>query len=640
MNSLRKVFIIQQGAWDMPKESLPLAAGYLKAVLLADDTIRSEVDVEIHNFRGGAMVEAMAQDLFADGAPDVLAMSVFGWNLPAFGHLAETFKRLNPDGWVVAGGTHVANQAERTFRLFPDVDVIANEEGERTFPALVRAYLAGRAKDDLADVPGISYRADGQVVTTATGGKIEDLDSIPSPFLTGAIPMRDARGEFRYDIALMETNRGCPYRCAFCYWGGAVGQKAREFSRERLREELEFMAFHRVETVMLCDANFGMRPSDAEFVEDIIRLRERTGYPRALETNWTKNKGKVFYEIVERMKAEGLHTSFTLALQTLDETSLSLMNRKNMKLNEWKDLADWLGRLDMGCYVELIWGTPGETVESFFQGYDELAPYVSRIAVYPLLLLPNTPYVAEREKHGFVTVRGERDDFEYVLAHNTMTMHENRMMQRFMFWARTMGENAYFRWIWTPLRLLAGLTQSQVLRSIDEWFFSSPHPAAQRLVAKQWVVANSQVVSAAMRTLYSDPELDEVFRAWWEAAILPLVPDEHVDFLEECFRYDVLTRPLFYDGTPPEDLEPASVDGYDWWARRGVRFAYPVREIVERMRDEPELVPYRAPATVSLLYRPGFRDQMDNQEVAYQFAGVEVPEPVVPEQAVPVAAAG
>jgi radical SAM superfamily enzyme YgiQ (UPF0313 family) len=512
------------------------------------------------------------------------------------------------------------------FRIYPDIDVIANEEGERTFPALLRAYLGGRSYEDLADVPGISYRAGGEIVTTEAAGKIEDLDTIPSPFLTGAIPMTDARGEFLYDISLMETNRGCPYRCAFCYWGGAVGQKAREFSRERLREELEYMAFHKAETVMLCDANFGMRPTDAEFVEDLIRLREKTGYPRALETNWAKNKGKVFFEIVERMRQEGLHSSFTLALQTLDDTSLSLMNRKNMKLNEWKELAEWLARAGMGCYVELIWGPPGENVESFFKGYDELAPYVSRIAVYPLLLLPNTPYVNERDRHGFVTVRGERDDFEYVLAHNDMTIADNKAMQRFMFWARTMGENAYFRWIWTPLRVLAGMTQSQVLRSIDEWFASSEHPAAQRLVGKQWVVANSQVVSAAMRTLYSDPELDEVFRAWWEAAILPQVPEKHVDFLEDVYRYDRLTRPLFFEEAPTGPYVPVVVDGYQYWAMRGVTFDYPVTEIVDLMRDDAKIEPHRDPSTVSILYRPGFRDQMDNQEVAFQFAGTVIPE--------------
>ncbi|NEE14646.1 B12-binding domain-containing radical SAM protein, partial [Streptomyces sp. SID7499] len=110
-------------------------------------------------------------------------------------------------------------------------------------------------------------------------------------------------------------------------------------------------------------------------------------------------------------------------------------------------LAAWLAAEGLDAYAELIWGAPGETVDSFLTGYDQLSAHVPRIAVYPLLLLPNTSYTENREEHGFVTVRGDSDDFEYVLANRTVSVAENTMMQRFMFWARMMGENMYFRHI-------------------------------------------------------------------------------------------------------------------------------------------------------------------------------------------------
>ena len=47
------------------------------------------------------------------------------------------------------------------------------------------------------------------------------------------------------------------------------------------------------------------------------------------------------------------------------------MNRRNMRLNDWHDLVDWLTTEGLECYAELIWGTPGESVESFLSGYDE-----------------------------------------------------------------------------------------------------------------------------------------------------------------------------------------------------------------------------------------------------------------------------
>ncbi|WP_434447386.1 radical SAM protein [Lentzea sp. E54] len=159
--------------------------------------------------------------------------------------------------------------------------------------------------------------------------------------------------------------------------GGATGQRIRAFSRERLRAELELFAKHKVHTIVLCDANFGILPIDAEFIDDMIEVRNQYGYPRALETSWAKNKSKLFFDIVRRMKEAGMRSSFTLALQTLSEDTLKTMNRHNMKVNEWEDLARWLDQEGLDCYAELIWGAPGETVESFMEGYDRLSRHMS-----------------------------------------------------------------------------------------------------------------------------------------------------------------------------------------------------------------------------------------------------------------------
>jgi hypothetical protein len=154
------VDIVQQGIWDMPLESMPLAAGYLKATAIADDVLALKFDIDIRNFRGGTTLSAMAYQLFGERVPDVLAFSVFGWSFRAFGALAATFKQLNPRGWVIFGGTHVANQADRVFAMFPEVDVVVNGEGEFVFRDLLHAYLDGADPDSLAGITGISYRDD------------------------------------------------------------------------------------------------------------------------------------------------------------------------------------------------------------------------------------------------------------------------------------------------------------------------------------------------------------------------------------------------------------------------------------------------------------------------------------------------
>ena len=112
----KRVTLVQQGVWAMPLESMPLAMGYLKAAVDADEELRGECETTIVNLRGGTSVGTTMSAVFGGSVPDVLAISVFGWNFREALLLSETFKQLNPGGLAVLGGTHVANQADRVFR--------------------------------------------------------------------------------------------------------------------------------------------------------------------------------------------------------------------------------------------------------------------------------------------------------------------------------------------------------------------------------------------------------------------------------------------------------------------------------------------------------------------------------------------
>ena len=613
----------------MHLESMPLAAGYLKATALADSRIAANMDVQIRNFDGGATLFGMANDLFHDGVPDVLAFSVLGWNYREFAALAETFKQLNPGGWVVFGGNHVSHQAARVFGMYPFVDIVVNGEGEFTFRDLLLARLDRDTPHALHDVDGISFQdGAGGVVTTQDRARIEDLDQIASPFLTGAIPMTDEHGDFRYDVALLETNRGCPYKCSFCYWGGAVGQRVRAFSRERLKQEIELFARHKVHTLVLCDANFGMMPIDLEFVQDVIEVREKYGFPRSIETSWAKNKSKVFYEIVKIMKEAGLHSSFTLALQTLDEHTLDLMNRRNMKVNDWESLAEWLGREGLDCYAELIWGAPGETIESFMKGYDRLANHVSRVAVYPMLILPNTTYHQDREKFGLVTVRGNTDDFEYLLSHDTMSPRDNQYMHRFIFVSRLIAENPVFRHIWAPLRALGGTTQSAVIRSLMDWFETDEDSAVEPFrTGMVNSFTDSDVLAPVLAYVYGDDDAKEVLRRWWAEAIVPLVPQQFRALLDDVFEYDLLTLPAYTSPGRPmssryanESLPEVEVDGEKFYVWRDVRLGCDVPALLLALRRGEPYEHALGELTTSLYYKVGanhFLPSTNHEEIVY-----------------------
>src|SRR5262249_46756704 len=152
----------------------------------------------------------------------------------------------------------------------PHVDIAVHGEGEATFVHLLEA-LRGAVGDGppdlspLAEVPGLTYRDGDRVVQTEPRDRIADLDTIPSPVLTGLYDGFIPAGSS--GAVILETNRGCPYGCTFCDWGSATLSRVRKFDMDRIFAELDWAAEHHLETVGIADANFGIFERDVEIAQ-------------------------------------------------------------------------------------------------------------------------------------------------------------------------------------------------------------------------------------------------------------------------------------------------------------------------------------------------------------------------------------
>ncbi len=121
-------------------------------------------------------------------------------------------RRLSPHATLVLGGHSAA--------AFPDafydtsVDVIVLDDGERAMPATVAAIERGGA---LTDVPGLVVRTADGFVRTADPGPGVSLDVAPVPSRRHVDRWRRQYACLAHRPAfLIETARGCPFRCSFC----------------------------------------------------------------------------------------------------------------------------------------------------------------------------------------------------------------------------------------------------------------------------------------------------------------------------------------------------------------------------------------------------------------------------------------
>ena len=250
-------------------------------------------------------------------------------------------------------------------------------------------------------------------------------------------------------------------------------------------------------------------------------------------------------------------------------------------------------------------------------GYDRLSRHVSRISVYPLHLLPNTEYTEKRSEYGIVSVRGDHDDFEYILAHNTMSFADNELMKRFLSWTRVMTEGLILRGTWVGLRELGGVTQSQVLKNLDAWIAETDDPAAGPL--QDWLVAEQErgkvACGDAVKYLFGHPDAKRLLERWWDESLRPLLPPENAEALDDVFRYDLLTQPYYRhpDAGPDTEVLDTEKIGTEVYVKRSVTLRRNVPALLAALRQgdaEDHLRPADHP--LDLYFRLGAETYIGN----------------------------
>jgi radical SAM superfamily enzyme YgiQ (UPF0313 family) len=146
----------------------------------------------------------------------------------------RALRRRAPDAFLAVGG-HAASAYPVPLEI-PELDAIVVDDGEAVFPRLADAIATGRP---IAGVPGLRLRTpDGWISTPPLEERIT-LDATPQP-------ARDLIDRYRSryhcllfkPVWLVETARGCPFRCSFCSVWQLYDRSFRERSIGAVVEDL------------------------------------------------------------------------------------------------------------------------------------------------------------------------------------------------------------------------------------------------------------------------------------------------------------------------------------------------------------------------------------------------------------------
>jgi anaerobic magnesium-protoporphyrin IX monomethyl ester cyclase len=384
------------------EQHIPLGPLYLARALENAGFSVDFRDYQLNGYADPFSVDSCV-DFLAGSAP-ILGISVMANLLPFAILVSRRVKELYPEKTIVLGGVGAKSVEEEILRRFPEIDVIAYGEGERSGPQLVECLVHG---GDLGDCQNIFFRRDGRIEKTAPCPRIGSLADIPYP----AYHLTDLS---RYTGLGMITSRGCPYQCAFCSVAPIWDFQPCLRSAEDLVTEIAYLRERgRTDLFLFQDEYFLASPERAkEFSHALIAS--------GLKIRW-KAFGRV--NLIDREAMELMARSGCIEIRYGVESGSEKVLQRTVKgfgVDRAIEVVSESLQVFPGVDAFFIWGFPFETMDQFYQTVflmDSFRMMGARVLPSLLCYLPQTRIYQELDR--------EKLEFSYeMIPEYMLTGHE------------------------------------------------------------------------------------------------------------------------------------------------------------------------------------------------------------------------
>jgi hypothetical protein len=275
--------------------------------------------------------------------PSVIGLGIYIWNVVETTQVVRLLKTLRPDIKIVLGGPEVSHEVEQQ-EICRLADHVITGWGDVSFAKLCRALLDGP-----------------RPLMKVIAGEQPALDALAMPY--GEYTNEDIAKRLLY----VEASRGCPFKCEFCL--SSLDKTAWAFDLDAFMAEMDTLYQRGARNFKFVDRTFNLK---VDFSVRILQFFLDRMAPDLF----------VHFEVVpdslpDRLKALIVQfpagsLQFEVGIQSFNPEVQQRISRKQDNARTADNLRWLVSESQAHVHADLIFGLPGETLQSFADGFDRL----------------------------------------------------------------------------------------------------------------------------------------------------------------------------------------------------------------------------------------------------------------------------
>lgn len=376
--------------------------------------------------------------------PKIIGFGVYIWNIEPTTYVVALLKKLSPETIVVLGGPEVSFEHEQQ-SIVSLADYVINGAADLEFYQLCAAVLANDPDDN---------RKPREKIIQPKEFKLSEIN-LPYTYYS--------RLDIANRVIYVEASRGCPFKCEFCL--SALDKTAWSFDLQQFLGEMEKLHDRGARQFKFVDRTFNLKTETTTRILQFFleRLDKDLFLHFELIPDHLPDSLK---DLIRKFPEHSLQ--FEIGIQTFNPEVQALISRKQDNDKAVENIRWLRNETHAHLHTDLIAGLPGEDLESFARGFNQLValnPHEIQVGI--LKRLRGTPII--RHTEAFEMVYNPNPPYN-VLSTRDMDFTTMQSIARFARYWDMIANSGRFG---ATLPLILGNAAFSRFMKLSDWLFAT-----------------------------------------------------------------------------------------------------------------------------------------------------------------------